>query len=94
MGVKPGQYEAFPPCRLGLQGFGAGTDSCRRFWLCDVRPILRSAGRGLQSRTRDSRLSGPSCRRRESKSSKCDIWKKKKSAEGTCECEIPCVIVK
>lgn len=65
MGVKQGQYEAFPPCRLGLQCFGAVTDSCRRFWVCDVRPIIRSAG--PQSRTRDSSLSGLYYRRIESK---------------------------
>lgn len=77
-GVKHGQYEVFPPCRLGLQCFGAVTDSCRRFWVYDVRPILRPAGRGPWSRTRDSRLSGPLYRKRESKSSKCDVWKTSK----------------
>lgn len=46
VGVKHGQYEAFPPCSLGLQCFGAATDSCGEFWVCDVRPILRSAETG------------------------------------------------
>lgn len=45
----------------------------------DVRPILRPAGRGPRSRTRDSRLSGPPTgREKESKRSKCDVWKTSK----------------